>query len=368
MRLLIISGQGNILQSAAALATAGQAAATGLRVLLASTGPTHLLGQLMGEELGARPRLLTPNLAAMEIVALDEMADRWGTLGQNLRGGFTGRLREIGGDELPNFPGLDEVGALLVADHAKRSGRFDIVVLDGPPFDYLVRALALPDVLRWLVRLIFGLDRGAGRSRSSQEAALLPTTIIPPNLIAPLQDARVALERQRDWLDAATGTRVRLVIPAEELMFPPVRQAMRGLGLYGMEVDMVLARGTESMVDEATRAAFASLALYDPLPLTPTDLAGWTERGAQLYGQRAAGLDLPPNTREFVAPASETEPRELRLHIPFLEPGALDIAVANEEVVVRIGQFRRHLLLPALVKGGKLRAKVEGEILRLWVE
>jgi hypothetical protein len=46
----------------------------------------------------------------------------------------------------------------------------------------------------------------------------------------------------------------------------------------------------------------------------------------------------------------------------------LDIAVANEEVVIRLGQLRRHVLLPGLSEGGRLRARVEGETLRLWVE
>ena len=63
-----------------------------------------------------------------------------------------------------------------------------------------------------------------------------------------------------------------------------------------------------------------------------------------------------------------SEEREVQLAIPFLDPQQLDIAVASEEVVVRLGQQRRHVLLPGLVEGGRLRARVEGEILRLWVE
>jgi arsenite/tail-anchored protein-transporting ATPase len=72
-----------------------------------------------------------------------------------------------------------------------------------------------------------------------------------------------------------------------------------------------------------------------------------------------------------VAPRS-TPPRppagELRLGIPFLDPRQLDVAVASEEIVLQLGSLRRHLVLPGLLEGGRLRAKVEGELLRLWVE
>ena len=55
MRLLIIVGADRRLRSAAALATAIHAARGGRRVLVASTGPDHLLGALLGQQLGPRP-------------------------------------------------------------------------------------------------------------------------------------------------------------------------------------------------------------------------------------------------------------------------------------------------------------------------
>ncbi|HMQ35007.1 MAG TPA: ATPase, partial [Chloroflexaceae bacterium] len=76
---------------------------------------------------------------------------------------------------------------------------------------------------------------------------------------------------------------------------------------------------------------------------------------------------------EVLDPAAPARPaaneREVRLAIPFLDAKLLDIALASEEVVVRHGQLRRHVLLPGLVSGGRLRAKVDpDEVLRLWVE
>jgi anion-transporting ArsA/GET3 family ATPase len=366
MRLLIFSGHSQLQQSAAALATACHAARRGQRVLLASTGPGHVIGTLLGQSLGPRPLELEPNLAAMEISAIDEIGQRWDGVRQGLRGGLVGRLRELGPDELPSFPGIDAVSALLVAERARSAGRFDLLVVDGPQPDALTRSLTLPDALRWMVRLIFGIERGPGRSRSSQETAIVPAALIAPSMTAPLQDLRIVLEEQRAALDGASGTRVRLVVAPEELRLPPLRSDLAALGLYGLAVDEVVAPGPPGSVDEAARVEFSPAAgrsrpvlRAGPLPTTPADRDEWALRGAALYHDGAV-----------IAAAAPAAPdgRELRLHIPFLDPKLLDIAVASEEVVVRIGPLRRHVLLPGVAEGGRLRARVEGETLRLWVE
>lgn len=369
MQLLIVSGQSHLLQSAATLATACYAAQTGLRVLLVSTGPTHMLGQLIGQELGGRPLELQENLAAMEMVAVDTVVERWDGVQQNARGAMPTRIRSIGSEELPVFPGLDLVALQMVAERAMRSERFDLMVVDGPSPESLMRELALPDSLRWMVRLIFGLDRGPGRSRRSQETALLPAALIPAEVtgLGSVQNLRVSMDESRSkFLDARSGTRVRLVMNAEELPMAALRQTLNGLGLYGMEVDTLIVRGSAGLVDKETLQTFDSLLLFDTLSTGATTLAEWSERGAQLYSTRANGLALPEAHIETAA--GQENQRELVLHIPFVKAKELDVAVASEEVVVRLNQFRRHILLPGLVDGGNLRAKVEGTRLRLWVE
>jgi arsenite/tail-anchored protein-transporting ATPase len=305
----------------------------------------------------------------MEISTIDEVGKRWDEVRPSLRTGLAARVRDIGPEELPSFPGMDAIGGLLVAEKARQLGRFDLVVLDGPPHDGLIRALSLPDVLRWLLRLVFGLDRGPGRSRSSQEGALIPATLIAPGVSAPLQDLRVELEAQRARLDSSTGTRIRLVLSAEELAMPGLRTALTGLGLYGMATDELVVIGERAAVSEEARREFSSetsrarpILRVAQLPTTPANRDEWALRGATLY-QDGEVFD-PANS-----PRPVSTEREVRLAIPFLESKDLDIALANEEVVVRLGQLRRHVLLPGLATGGRLRAKVDqDEVLRLWVE
>jgi arsenite/tail-anchored protein-transporting ATPase len=369
MNLLIFSGFSQILQSAAAVASACHAARRGQRVLLVSVGPAHLAGALLGQNLGPRPLELESHLAAIEISTIDEIGTRWDDLRPSLRSGIAARLRDIGPEELPSFPGMDAIGGLLVAEKARETGRFDLVILDGPPPDGLIRALTLPDVLRWFTRLVFGLDRGPGRSRASQEMAIIPTALLASTATAPLQDLRVELEAQRARLDAATGTRVRLVATPDELTMPGVSATLTALGLYGMAADELVVAGELAQVSEAARRIFSpeesSVRPHlrvGPVPTSVANRDAWALRGAALYSD---GEVFDP-ARSARPPAGE---RELKLYIPFLDSKALDIALASEEVVLRLGQLRRHVLLPGIVTGGRLRAKVEpAEVLRLWVE
>ena len=89
MRLLIFTGHTMLQRSAAALATAFHAARRGQRVLLASTGPSHLIGALLGQNLGPRPLVLEPNLPAIDVSPIDEIGARWGELRPTLRSGPT---------------------------------------------------------------------------------------------------------------------------------------------------------------------------------------------------------------------------------------------------------------------------------------
>lgn len=368
MRILVFTSYNNILQSAAALATACHAARRGARVLLASVGPGHLVGALLGQSLGSRPLELEPHLAAMEIDPIEEIGGRWEEVRSTLRGNFVNRLREIGSEELPAFAGMDATAALLVADRARQTGRFDLLIFDGPTPDTLIRSMGLPDSLRWLLRLVFGLDRGPGRSRLSLETALIPATLIAPSALAPLQELRVMLEEQRARFDGVTGTRVRMVVTPEELHLPAVRQALTALGFHGLAMDELVVAGELSEVDEASRRDFSPETgdvrphlRVGPLPTRPTDRDTWALRGATLY-----------RDSDIYSPGAPTRPavgeREVRLYIPFMDPKSLDLALVSEEVVVRLGEQRRHILLPGIAEGGRLRARVEGEILRLWVE
>jgi anion-transporting ArsA/GET3 family ATPase len=360
-----------MLQNAAALATASHAAAEGKRVLVVGTGPVGLLSHLLErspqEPLPSRPQSIAPNLDAMEMVAVDEFNRGWETLCNSSSVNIPNRLLHLEKDELPSFPGMEEVATLLVVDQVGQAGNYDLVVFGGTTIDSLLRGISLRETVRWFVRLVGGLDRGPGRSQRSLDAALLPISLLSASTYSLLQDVRLVLEQYANWLTASAGTRIRLALSTTDMSLPMMRYALGGSGLYGLSVDTIFTHGDTETIEPAVRDHLTSLLLPIPFSPTPTDVAGWAERGATLYGSRAEGLALPEQATS--GPPPLTSGKDVRLHIPFLDRKSLDIGVASEEVIVRMGPFRRHLLVPGMEQeGGRLRARTEGEWLHLWVE
>jgi anion-transporting ArsA/GET3 family ATPase len=372
MQILIISGQSTLYQHAVALATACHAATQDMRVLVVGTGPRGMLGHLVGQSLESRPVELKENLAAMELVTLDEFSQRWEMLRSDaVKYGITGRLRDVGPDELPSFPGMDEMASLIVANRASQTGKFDLVVFGGTPIDSLLRGITMRETVRWLTRVITGLSRWPGASRTSQETAMMPASILNAlSSTSLMQDLRVALEWYTLWFDSAIGTRVRLVLPADEMTLPFMRYAMNGCGLYSMDVDTIFVRGDSEQVDAAVRDDLKDMFIpLESFAAAPADLETWTTQGAALYRKHDGKINLPEQENDIPPlPKQAIERNEVRLHLPFLNSKELDISVASEEVFVRIGEFRRQLLMAGMEKGGNLRAKVDGKTLRLWVE
>src|SRR6266508_639234 len=195
-QVLIFTGSAGPGIAIAAAATGLRAATAGRRTLLLSLGSAHSLGALLGVAVGGTPTQIAPGLDALAIDGPADLSAAW----EQGRAQLPPQLAQIAGDELPLPPGVEMLFGLLRLDEL--ASRYDLVALDAGPHDLLLRALALPDGLRWAVRLLFGLDRGPGRSHASVVGALLPTSFMPADALGHVQELRVHAERLRALLTA----------------------------------------------------------------------------------------------------------------------------------------------------------------------
>lgn len=371
MQTVIFTGPAGITALAAA-ATAAATAARGIGTLLASIGPAQNLGALVGGPASSAPRSIAPNLDLLAIDAGSELIAGWGELrARNTRPGPT-----INGDELPLLPGSD---LLLGVSRLRRLGNsYEVACVDAGPPDSLLRTLAVPDAFRWSLRLLLGLDRGPGRSSASVARALLPTAFIPPDWTGGIQDARAQLERLRDELVEPRQTRVRYVLRPDRVGLEEARLALPALQLFGLAVEQLvvgpllpgelsgfgldeLMREQASVVDEAAQlwAPRALLRLEaGATPGSPEDLA---VLGAELYGDV---LPLPGPAPISPVRLSGAPAPQVALDLPGLPREALGLTMSGDELIVRIGPFRRHLLLPEGLRGlASIRATRQGETL-----
>lgn len=363
--ILIFTGSAGPSIGAAAAATALHAASQGRKTLLFSLAPTMNLRVLLGSAIGTVPTPVAPHLDALALDGPVELAAAW----EQGRARLPAPLSQIAGDELPLLPGLELLFGLIRLHEL--APRYQLVALDAGSHDLLLRALALPDGLRWMVRHLFGLDRGPGRSSASVARAALPTSFIPSDALAGIQDIRVQAERLRRLLHAP-GAAARYLLRPDRLALEEARLAIPALQLHGLAVQALIAgpmlpnglQGTPlAMLAEQQAAIHAEIAATWPSrPLARLELHA-DQPGLAALGTLGAQLEAgaPP----AVVPIAETWQNvpAVAIELPGLPTNALQLTLSGDELIIRIGSYRRHILLPEALRGGAIKATREGEYL-----
>lgn len=370
---ILFTGSGNDVALAAA-ATASVIAAAGKRTLLASIGPLHSFHALFDTPLSDTPTSIAPNMDAWSFNVLGSMDTYLKTLRPRLPGGFN----RVSSDELPVMPGIDVLLG-LVHLYKEVAVAYEVVVVDIGPVSRLLRVFGLPDSLRWLVRLLFGLDREPGRSTDSIANALVPTLILPFEWPEYLQNIRVRFERLRDATINVCHTTARYVMAPDAAALQHAHLAIPALQLHGLAVDALIAGPLLPV--QTTDTDVAAIGAHQRKIVFQAEQA-WTPRPLLRYAVRGdvAGIDKVRQLGEALYNGHDTGPiemghvqRPITTHASGEEPflaidlagaprEALQLTLSNDELIVGIGPFRRHVLLPRGLRGtSKIKATWEAE-------
>jgi arsenite/tail-anchored protein-transporting ATPase len=355
---LVFTGNAGPGIALAASATALVSARQGIPTLLLSLGSANGLAALLGVELNSAPTAVAPALDVLAIDPLAELAAAW----ERGRGRVPSQLAQVAGDELPLPLGGDLL--LGLARLAELAPRYRRVVLDAGPHDQVLRLLALPDALRWGVRLLFGLDRDPGRSSASVARAALPTSFLPAGALDGAQNLRVEAERSRERLFGPDVAAARYVLRPDRSALAEARLAIPALQLHGLAVpaiaagpllpDTRYATNQEAVATDAGETWPARTGLVFALPQQEGDIAAL----------EAIGETIGPWPYDAANPIAETwggEPA-LAIELPGMPKGALRLTLSGDELIVRVGPYRRHILLPEGLRGtSAIRATREGE-------
>jgi anion-transporting ArsA/GET3 family ATPase len=371
MRIIICTGNGGIGSALAASMTASAAAQAGRKTILASIGPSHSIGAVLGTLLTSEPQSLALNLDAWELDAANDLS----AFMSEIRSRLFGNLAHLSGEELPLMLGIDFFLALERIRRARAAG-YELAVIDAGQHDTLLRVLALPDSFRWFVRLMFGIDRGTGKNMQSVGRAMMPTSLLPFEWVSAIQDARVQFEQLRDEATAIDTTTVRYVLRPDRAALAEARLAVAALHLHGLAVDALLAgpllptdvadTRLQAVTEQEQAVLQEAAQLWQPRPTFSLPLGTHPTSAAQLagVGQALYGEHRPDNMLTPVTPImySHTPDPLLAISLPGVPREALNLTMSGDELIVRVGPYRRHILLPEGLRGkNNIRASREGE-------
>lgn len=365
----IFTGNDGSAVSTVAAATAFAAAAEGRRTLYFSIGPSYRIAAQLGAPVGGAPQPIAPGLDALALDALEQMATVW----LSLRSKAPGALKELDGDEMPVPPGAEFVLGLLQLNTL--TSRYEQTIVDAGSHSGLLRALSMPDAMRWGTRLFFGLDRGPGRNQASLTRAVLPVSLLPIDMVGRVQEIRVAAEQQREQLLSTAGTTACYVLQPDAAALADARVAIPALQLHGLAVQRLVCgpllpnASSDERIREFNAAEQAIVA--EAAAIWPTRPVATFERTASLTADQLCRLGTALETVQPGTPEALPAPiahhyqgtDALVIDMPGLPAGALKLTHSNDEMIIVVGPYRRHLLLPENLRGkGAIRAARAGNL------
>ena len=363
-RTILYTGKGGVGKTSVAAATARRCAAAGLRTVVLSTDPAHSLSDSLEMPLGSEPTEVDRNLFGQELKAQEEMERHWEAVAE-----WLGRLLadqgmdRISAEELTVPPGMDELFSLLRIKQHHDEGEFDVVIVDCAPTGETLRLLSFPDVCRWWLEKVFPWQgKLLAAARPLARGVALPGQAVfddVERLVRNLVDMNAIL---RD----GSRTTVRLVMNPDRMV---VRESMRTftyLNLYGYLTDAVVVnrvlppetaegyfgawREAQQEHMELVRSAFAPVPVLTA-PWLPTEVSGpglLDQLGSAVFEDTEADAVLHPElTQELTA---ENGHARLRLPLPLVQRGDIELKKIGLEVVVRVGDQKRTITCPPLAQ------------------
>jgi len=372
MRVLLYTGKGGVGKTSVALASALQAAAHGHRVCVVSTDSAHSLGDAIGRPVGPRPVAVAERVDAQEVSALAELDRAWAEIQEWLAALLASDGHEVASEELLVFPGLEELVALRAVRDVEASGAYDVCVVDCAPTGSTLRMLRLPDVLRLFMESFFDVER-----RVARLVRPLATRVGAGRLVAPeaVFDAAERLYRDVEAIARilcdGDRTSARLVVNPARVVLAEARRCYAYLCLYGVATDLVCANrvlpaaasgGWFARWAERERRELSEIEASFPMPVLrapllarePIGVAALRELAGALFGERDPAAWF--RRGRPIALDKRGARTRLRIELPGVEPGEVDLVGRGDELLVQVRGVARRIALPASLAGREIGA------------
>jgi arsenite/tail-anchored protein-transporting ATPase len=367
VRVILFTGKGGVGKTTVAAATAVRAAGDGLRTLIMSTDPAHSLADAFEVRIGDTPNEITANLWAQQIDAQERLEDNWREIQDYMVQVMNWAGTEtIQAEELTVIPGIDEIFALIDVKNHVESEAYDVVLVDCAPTAETLRLLSLPDIMNWYIERIFPVQRRVVKAVRPLVSRTTNLPIAGDRVFAAVERLHRNLDAVRHILADEQMSSVRLVVNPEKMVIAEARRTYTYLGLFGYRVDAVIAN--RILPTDVTDPYFGKwkdiqaehLATvhesFEPVPILEArlfdrEMVGvglLREMAEEIYGERDATSVLYRD--DPIEVTKRGDGYTLRMRLPFVSGGDLNVHRRGEELFVRVGSYKRNLLLPQTLK------------------
>lgn len=369
MRVLLFTGKGGVGKTSVSAATALRCADLGYRTIVLSTDPAHSLADSFDLAIGNEPTLLAPNLWGQEIDLLHQMDLHWGRVQEYISAVFVWRgMSDLVAEETSVLPGMEELASLMQITALAQSGQYDVVVVDCAPTGATLQLLAFPELARWYLDKIIPFQKAAVKMAGPMLKRMMEVPLPDEELFRSIEDLVLQLHRVSDLLSDPAVSSMRLVLNPEKMVVKEAQRALTYLSLYGYATDLVVCnrmipttvsdgyftnwKDIQAKYHQFVEESFSPLPILD-VPWFDDEVVGMAmlrRMGDALYAAQE------PTAVFFTGHSQEVRKingaYQLRLPLPFVEKSDIRLTRStNDELIVRIGNWKRNIALPRILAG-----------------
>jgi len=385
----MFAGKGGVGKTSIASATGIRAAEAGQKTLIMSLDIAHSLSDIFALDKGlieknkGMPVKIEDRLWIQELDIQEEIERNWGDVYKYIASIFNATgFDEILAQELAILPGMEEVSYLLHINRYAQEGDFEVIILDCAPTGESLRFISIPTTLEWYMRKIFKMERRVVSYIRPVARRFYDVPLPDDDYFMALENLFVRLDGIDKILADPTITTVRLVTNPEKIVLKETQRIFMYFSLYKMCIDAIVMNRilpdnlVEEYFDDWKKAQRRYMRLaeeyFNPVPIFPVNLfqneplgkEDLRRIGAEIYGEHN------PTQHFYTERPYEFHHTDgqflIRIKLPFLAKEEVELNRLPEEIVIRIGGFKRHILLPRYVNAYKgVRAKMDGNYLNI---
>jgi arsenite-transporting ATPase len=340
-------GKGGTGRTTVAIATAKKLASLGSRVLLISSDPSPAFSLTLGTNLDSEPKEITANLTAVQLQATALLERGWEQL-KELEKQYvqSPTLKNVYGQELAIFAGMDSALALNAIREYDDSGKYDIIVYDGTGDVRELRSLETPEIASWYIRrfrsVLLESDIYKALSPFIQPvtSAIFNTGWNPNNFGGePFDRANQLLDKGKAVLSDPKRLIAYLVSDDNPTAIATAKYLWGSAQQAGVTVGGLLLNRSHST--EAIAQEFA------PLKVTslPTDVGNYLKLLSEALPDFRQTPDVPKPLTIDVAN------RQIKVFLPGFDKKQVKLTQYGPEITIEAGDRRRNITLPPPLKG-----------------
>ena len=346
--ILTFLGKGGTGKTTAAIAVAKKLASQGQRVLLLTQDPSPAFPLILGVSIDSlastEPQEVEPRLHVLQLRVANLLTQGWEEI-KKLEAKYlrTPILKDVYGEELALFPGMDSALALNALREYDQDGNYDAIVFDGSGDQATLRMMGMPETISWYIRrfrqvfINSELGRNISPFIAPVTSAVLNVTWSSDNFAQePTNEANQILEQGKKAISNPQRFIAYLVTTGDPGSIASAQYLWGAAQQVGLTVGGVFLNQSQQYLSDE----------FLPLPLM-----NLPQKGDSWDTLVQALPDFPQITPVPKPVTIDVAKRQVSLYLPNFDKKQVKLIQSGPEVTIEAGDQRRNLELPPQLSG-----------------